>query len=62
MQLRELAQHETARECLDLDRMQSLVQHWPSPLQRTHFRMYNLLLLRGLMMGCFIRWYERTYG
>jgi len=61
-ELRELAQHETARECLDLDRMQSLVQHWPSPLQRTHFRMYNLLLLRGLMMGCFIRWYERTYG
>ncbi|MFN8666072.1 MAG: asparagine synthase-related protein [Gemmatimonadaceae bacterium] len=61
-ELERLEQHETTRECLDLPRMRSLVEHWPSPLRRTHFRMYNLLLLRGMMMGCFIRWYERTYG
>ncbi len=50
-----------ARECLDLPRLQRLVREWPTTLQHAHFPEYGLRLLRGLMMGRFIRWFEETW-
>jgi asparagine synthase (glutamine-hydrolysing) len=46
---------ELARRCLDLDRMQSLVDQWPDSFGPAHMSDYGLLLLRGIMMGRFIR-------
>ncbi|HSK21296.1 MAG TPA: asparagine synthase-related protein [Longimicrobiales bacterium] len=62
---RELDRLETsqiARQCLDLPKMRRLVDHWPDRLERVHERTYPLLLLRGITMGRFIRWFEGTYA
>jgi len=50
----------TARECLDLPRMQSLVENWPAANTRTKqvTTDYLLLLDRGINVGRFIRWFE----
>ncbi|TFG51457.1 MAG: asparagine synthetase B [Gemmatimonadales bacterium] len=57
-----LARSDTARFCLDLPRLQSLVDQWPARLGVEHEREYTFLLPRGLMMGRYIRWFESTYG
>jgi asparagine synthase (glutamine-hydrolysing) len=46
---------ELARRCLDLDRMKSLVDRWPDRFGPEHLADYGLMLLRGVMMGRFIR-------
>jgi asparagine synthase (glutamine-hydrolysing) len=61
-ELGRLERHDTAQRCLDLPRMRALVDHWPVPLERGHFRDYNQLLMRGVMMGRYIRWFEESYG
>jgi hypothetical protein len=38
--------------------MQQLVDNWPEQLGIKHHYDYGLLLLRGIMMGRFIRWFE----
>jgi asparagine synthase (glutamine-hydrolysing) len=60
-ELDRLEASETARRCLDLPKMRHLVDHWPDRLTRAHEQAYPLLLLRGIMMGRFIRWFEGTY-
>jgi asparagine synthase (glutamine-hydrolysing) len=60
-ELDRLDRSDTARRCLDLPRMRALVDRWPSTLTVRHASDYYMLLLRGLMMGRFIRWFEHTY-
>jgi asparagine synthase (glutamine-hydrolysing) len=57
-----LERSETANRCLDLGRLRSLFDRWPEPMGSGHEKEYYHLLLRGLMMGRFIRWFEATYG
>jgi asparagine synthase (glutamine-hydrolysing) len=61
-ELARLERHDTAQRCLDLPRLRALVDRWPATLERGHFKDYNLLLMRGMMMGRYIRWFEATYG
>lgn len=60
-ELGRLERHDTAQRCLDLPRLRSLIDHWPATFERAHFRDYNLLLMRALMVGRYIRWFEETY-
>ncbi|MGI8843004.1 MAG: asparagine synthase-related protein [Gemmatimonadaceae bacterium] len=61
-ELDRLDRSETAKRCLDLPRMRSLVERWPEQFGRRQEKEYYLLLLRGVMMGRFIRWFEETYS
>jgi asparagine synthase (glutamine-hydrolysing) len=61
-ELRRLERHDTAQRCLDLPRLRSLVDRWPASLERGQLRDYKLLLMRGVMVGRYIRWFEETYG
>ena len=60
-ELGRLERHDTAQRCLDLPRLRSLIDHWPATFEHAHFRDYNLLLMRALMVGRYIRWFEETY-
>ena len=57
-ELKRLERIDLARRCLDLPRMQQLVDAWPASFGPEHTGDYPLLLLRGIMMGRFIRWFE----
>jgi asparagine synthase (glutamine-hydrolysing) len=61
-ELQRLARSETATRCLDLQRMQQLVDRWPERLTLAHEKDYALMLMRGITMGRYIRWFEDTYG
>jgi asparagine synthase (glutamine-hydrolysing) len=61
-ELDRLQQLETARRCLDLSKMRLLMDRWPDRLTLRHERDYLLLLLRGITMGRFIRWFEDRYA
>ncbi|MFN0182028.1 MAG: asparagine synthetase B family protein [Gemmatimonadales bacterium] len=56
-----LAANDTARRCLDLERLTSLVDRWPDTLTLAHEAEYKLRLLRGVATGRFIRWFEARY-
>jgi asparagine synthase (glutamine-hydrolysing) len=60
--VRALRDIELARRCLDLDRMQGLLDRWPDRFGPEHLADYGLLLLRGIMMGRFIRWFEARWS
>ncbi|HEV8149618.1 MAG TPA: asparagine synthase-related protein, partial [Gemmatimonadales bacterium] len=60
-ELARLERCETADRCLDLPRMRTLVEQMPERLGPEHKTPYLNLLLRGMMTGRFIRWFERTY-
>ena len=60
-ELDQLDRSDTAKRCLDLPLLRSLVDRWPTQLGVQHQREYLLLLPRGIMMGRFIRWFETTY-
>lgn len=62
LELDRLQQSDTASRCLDLPRMRRLVDRWPDQLTLSHEKDYLLLLLRGITMGRYIRWFERTYA
>ena len=51
-----------ACECLDLPRLQRLVRDWPHQLGHEHFEEYGVRLMRGLMVGRFIRWFSETWA
>ena len=51
-----------ATECLDLPRLRRLVESWPEPLTEGHAPEYAFRLLRGMMMGRFIRWFEEEWA
>lgn len=53
---------ETARRCLDVPRLRSLLAQWPETLRVEHLGDYNHRLLRGIMMGRFITWFEETFA
>ena len=57
-----LAKNDLAQRCLDLPRLRHLMQHWPDALDRDHFPDYGIRLMRAIMVGRFIRWFdgERT--
>jgi asparagine synthase (glutamine-hydrolysing) len=57
-ELERLRESPVASRALDLDRMQELVRQWPDRLGLEHHHDYGLLLLRGVIMGRFIRWFE----
>jgi asparagine synthase (glutamine-hydrolysing) len=61
-ELRSLRDVDLARRCIDLDRLQQLVDRWPERLGPEHFADYGLLLLRGIMMGRFIQWFEDRWS
>jgi asparagine synthase (glutamine-hydrolysing) len=61
-EVRALRDIELARRCLDLDRMQGLLDRWPDRFGPEHLADYGLLLLRGIMMGRFIRWFEARWS
>jgi len=61
-ELARLERNETAGRCLDLPRLRSLLAQWPTQLGREHESLYMDLLLRGMMMGRFILWFEDTYS
>lgn len=61
-ELDRLDRSEMANRCLDLAKMCSLTDQWPERLSIEHHRDYHLMLLRGIMMGRFIRWFEETYS
>jgi hypothetical protein len=61
-ELERLERSDTARRCLDLARLRSLMANFPEPLRLEHRRTYVHLVLRGVTMGRFIRWFEETYG
>lgn len=56
-----LDRSDTANRCIDLPRLRALFDRWPESLGAGHEKEYYYLLLRGLMMGRFIRWFEATY-
>jgi asparagine synthase (glutamine-hydrolysing) len=60
LEVERLEQSETARRCLDLPRMRDLLARWPERLGVEHIMDYNLILLRGIVMGRFIRWFEAS--
>lgn len=57
-----LEQSKAVRRCLDLEQMRLLVNQWPERFGIEHTADYNLRLLRGIMAGRFITWFEDTYG
>jgi asparagine synthase (glutamine-hydrolysing) len=61
-ELAALSRNGLAQRCLDLPRLQHLMQHWPNTLDRDHFPDYGIRLMRAIMVGRFIRWFdeERT--
>lgn len=61
-EVRSLREVELARNCIDLDRLQSLIDRWPGRFGPEHFADYGLLLLRGIMMGRFIQWFENRWS
>ena len=60
-ELARLESSETARRCLDLPKLRRLTESWPDRMTLAHEKDYPLLLLRGITMGRFIRWFEKTY-
>jgi asparagine synthase (glutamine-hydrolysing) len=61
-ELDRIEHNETARRVLDVNRMKELVVHWPARFGPEHIGDYDLLLLRGIMMGRFIRWFEERWS
>lgn len=59
--LESLQRSDVARRCLDLGRLRAALDQWPARLGVEHHKTYHLMLLRGMMMGRFIRWFEATY-
>ncbi|HEX6133050.1 MAG TPA: asparagine synthase-related protein [Longimicrobiales bacterium] len=57
-----LESSETARRYLDLPKLRQLMDRWPDRLTLAHETDYVLLLLRGITMGRFIRWFEESYA
>ncbi len=53
---------ETARDLLDLPRLRTLLDRWPERFGPEHEVDYKLRFLRGIMMGRFLLWFERTHG
>lgn len=60
-ELERLEHNDTASRCLDLPRLRTLLSQWPAQLGREHDSLYMDLLLRAMMTGRFIRWFEHTY-
>jgi asparagine synthase (glutamine-hydrolysing) len=60
-ELDRLERSERAARCLDLPRLRALLDRWPERLTLAHEKDYALMLLRGITMGRFIRWFEDTY-
>jgi asparagine synthase (glutamine-hydrolysing) len=60
-ELDRIEQSDTANRCLDLPRMRALMDRWPEPMTVYHDRDYYIRLLRGIMMGKYIRWFEETF-
>jgi asparagine synthase (glutamine-hydrolysing) len=61
-ELAKLERSDTANRCLDLPRMRHLMDQWPDRMTLSHEKQYYLMLLRGITMGRFIRWFEETYA
>lgn len=53
-----LDRSDAARRCLDLARMRSLVEQWPGKFRLEHRQDYDYYLLRGILLGRFLRWFE----
>jgi asparagine synthase (glutamine-hydrolysing) len=52
--------NETASALLDIRRMRALMDDWPDTFRIEDQPSYALYLLRGIMMGRFIRWFEES--
>ena len=61
-ELDSLESSDTVQRMIDLPRLRALVDRWPEPMVVHHDREYYMRLLRGIMMGKYIRWFEETYA
>jgi asparagine synthase (glutamine-hydrolysing) len=57
-----LEKSDTVQRMIDLPRLRGLMERWPEPMLVHHDRDYYMRLLRGIMMGKYIRWFEETYA
>jgi asparagine synthase (glutamine-hydrolysing) len=60
-ELERVADHPTSRELIDVERLRGLLGRWPAPSQGadpTVIRDYRIVLLRGLLIGRYLRWFE----
>jgi asparagine synthase (glutamine-hydrolysing) len=56
-----LRDHETCRRLIDVDRLDRLERHWPSPGRAADpaiVRGYREALLRGTVVGKYLRWFD----
>jgi asparagine synthase (glutamine-hydrolysing) len=53
---------DVAERCLDLPRLRRLVRDWPLRLEREHFPGYGVRLMKGIMVGRFIRWFTEEWA
>ncbi len=60
--LQDMERSETARDLLDLPQLRLLLERWPDRFGPEHQADYALCFLRGIMMGRFLRWFERAHG
>lgn len=60
--LDDMDRSQTAQDLLDLPRLRALLDRWPERFGPEHEVDYKLRLLRGIMMGRFLLWFERTHG
>jgi asparagine synthase (glutamine-hydrolysing) len=61
-ELEGMRRSERVRRVLDVERMRALVDGMPDRLGPEHRPLYLNMLLRGIMMGRFICWFEERYG
>jgi asparagine synthase (glutamine-hydrolysing) len=61
-ELERMTRSQTAERCLDLPKLRRLMEQWPERMSLAHEKQYYLMLLRGIVMGRFIRWFEETYA
>lgn len=60
--LQEMERSETVRDLLDVSGLRALLERWPDRFGPEHHADYVLRFLRGIMMGRFLLWFERTHG
>jgi asparagine synthase (glutamine-hydrolysing) len=61
-ELARLRQLDSARHFLDLDKLERQMREWPDTFTHEHYEPYHLALVRGIMVGRFLRWVYETGG
>lgn len=62
-ELAAIREHPLAREVIDVERLERAIDHWPAPDTVSSMSLvqdYRLAVLRGLLIGRYIRWFTDT--